>query len=100
RLLRRLDKPNKNWKFSAGDLDERDLWDSYQKYYGDAINRTSKKHAPWYTIPADNKPGARYIVASILLQELQKYTDIKEPALSPKTKAMLQQYRDRLIGNK
>ena len=48
RLLRRLNKPNKNWKFSAGDLKERALWDEYQHCYEDAINKTSKFHAPWY----------------------------------------------------
>ena len=53
RLLRRLNKKEKNWKFSAGDLKERKLWDDYQQCYEDAINRTSKPHAPWYVIPAD-----------------------------------------------
>ncbi|GAL81779.1 Bll6474 protein [Algibacter lectus] len=63
RLLRRLDKPEKNWKFSPDDLKERKLWDKYQDCYQDAINRTSKSHAPWYTIPADDKPTARLLVA-------------------------------------
>ena len=55
RQLRRLDKPNKNWKFSPGDLDERELWHDYQKCYEDAINHTAKPKAPWYIIPSDNK---------------------------------------------
>ena len=96
RQLRRLNKPNKNWKFSPGDLDERDLWDKYMYCYEDAINRTSKSHAPWYIIPADNKPAARLTVASILLQELQKYHDIKEPELDPKIKAQIAEYKKRL----
>tara|TARA_R110000787_G_scaffold81036_2_gene175899 strand:+ start:54346 stop:55224 length:879 start_codon:yes stop_codon:yes gene_type:complete len=96
RLLRRLDLPNKNWKFSAGDLVERKLWDQYMDCYQDAINRTSKNHAPWYIIPADNKPAARFIVASILLQELKKYKDIKEPELAPKIEANISDYKKQL----
>lgn len=96
RQLRRLNKPNKNWKFSPGDLDERLLWNDYMKCYEDAINRTSKPHAPWYIIPADNKPAARLIVAAILLEELQKFHDIKEPELDPKIKAQIEDYKKRL----
>jgi PPK2 family polyphosphate:nucleotide phosphotransferase len=96
RQLRRLNKPNKNWKFSPGDLDERDLWDDYMRCYEDAINRTSKPHAPWYVIPSDVKPAARLIVASILLQELKKYEDIKEPELEPKLKAQIEDFKKRL----
>ncbi len=96
RLLRRLDLQEKNWKFSPGDIRERQLWDSYQQCYEEAINRTSKPHAPWYVIPADNKEAARYIVASILLKELKKYKDIREPELDDKIKANLEQYRKQL----
>lgn len=96
RLLRRLDKKEKNWKFSAGDLKERKLWDDYQRYYEDAINRTSKPHAPWYVIPADNKPAARLAVASILLETLSAYDDIKEPELDDKTKANIDLYKAQL----
>jgi len=96
RLLRRLDKQEKNWKFSAGDLKERKLWDTYQTFYQDAINRTSTEKAPWYIIPADNKPAARLAVATILLETLQQYTDIKEPELDDKTKANLTEYKKQL----
>ena len=96
RQLRRLNKSNKNWKFSAGDLDERDLWDDYMRCYEDVLNRTSKPHAPWYVIPADNKPAARLAVCSIMLQELEKYQDIKEPELDPKVKARIQEFIQRL----
>ncbi|MFL0354657.1 PPK2 family polyphosphate kinase [Xanthomarina sp. GH4-25] len=96
RLLRRLDKKSKNWKFSPGDLKERKLWDRYQDCYEDAINRTSKPHAPWFAIPADDKPTARYIVAKILLDTLNTYKDIKEPELDPKIKANLDAYRKQL----
>tara|TARA_R110002049_G_scaffold242128_5_gene415957 strand:+ start:6808 stop:7686 length:879 start_codon:yes stop_codon:yes gene_type:complete len=96
RLLRRLALKEKNWKFSPGDLKERKLWDTYQECYEDAITRTSKPKAPWYIVPADNKKGARVIVASILLQELKKYTDIKEPELNDKIKANLEEYKNQL----
>ncbi|MEH6659097.1 PPK2 family polyphosphate kinase [Leeuwenhoekiella marinoflava] len=96
RLLRRLNKPNKNWKFSASDLKERKLWDAYQKCYEDAINKTSKFHAPWYVVPADDKPTARLILANILLEKLSEYKDIKEPELDTKTKANLEAYRKQL----
>ena len=96
RLLRRLDKPEKNWKFSPDDLKERKLWDKYQDCYQDAINRTSKPHAPWYTIPADDKPTARLLVAKILHDNLIKYTDITEPELNDKVKANLESYKAQL----
>lgn len=96
RQLRRLDKPEKNWKFSPGDLDERALWEDYRKYYEDAINRTSKPTAPWYLIPSDDKETARVIVAEIMLQELKKYKDIKEPELDDDIKAKISEYRERL----
>ncbi|MDB2606514.1 polyphosphate kinase 2 family protein [Zobellia sp.] len=96
RLLRRLELQRKNWKFSPGDLKERKLWDTYQKCYEEAINKTSKPHAPWYVVPADNKKAARVIVASVLLEELKKYKDIKEPELDDKIKANLAVYKEQL----
>ncbi len=96
RLLRRLNKPEKNWKFSPGDLDERELWDEYQHCYEDTINKTSKFHAPWYTIPSDDKPTARYLVAKILYDTLSAYTDIKEPELEKKVKANIEAYKKQL----
>ncbi|MGR7813540.1 PPK2 family polyphosphate kinase [Lacinutrix undariae] len=96
RLIRRLDKQEKNWKFSPGDLEERKLWDNYQTCYEEAINKTSKPHAPWYTIPADNKPAARYIVAKILLDTLKTYTDIEEPELDDAIKEHIKAYKKEL----
>jgi PPK2 family polyphosphate:nucleotide phosphotransferase len=96
RLLRRLEKENKHWKFSPGDLKERKLWNKYQLYYEDAINRTSKPHAPWFTIPADNKPTARYLVAKILYDTLKTYDDIKEPTLADDIKANIELYKQEL----
>lgn len=96
RLIRRLDKQEKNWKFSPGDLKERKLWDTYQFCYQDLLNRTSHNHAPWYTIPADNKPAARLLVASILLQELSDYKDIKEPELDDDIKEQIHLFKQQL----
>jgi len=96
RLLRRLNKQEKNWKFSPGDLKERKLWDDYQMCYDDALNRTSKPHAPWYSIPADNKPTARYLVAKILYDTLKTYSDIKEPELDDEVKANISLYKQQL----
>ena len=96
RLLRRLRLERKHWKFSPGDLKERALWDQYTACYQEAIQKTTKDHAPWYVIPADNKREARVIVANILLQELKKYTDIKEPELDEEVRANLEIYRKQL----
>lgn len=96
RLLRRLDEGKHNWKFSPGDLKEREYWDTYMKYYEEAINKTSKEHAPWYVIPADDKDMARYIVAKIIWEEMQKHTDIKEPELDDKIEANFKEYRRQL----
>ena len=96
RLLKRLENPEDNWKFSIGDLKERALWDDYMKYYEEAINKTSTDFAPWYIIPADDKGVARYIVAKIIWEELEKLTDIAEPELDPKVKANIEEYRTQL----
>ena len=93
RLLKRLDNGEDNWKFSIGDLKERELWDEYIKYYQEAINNTSTDYAPWYVIPADDKGVARYIVAKIIWEEIEKLTDIKEPELDAKVKANIDLYR-------
>lgn len=96
RLLRRIEKKEKNWKFSPSDLKERKLWDDYQVCYETAIQKTSKPHAPWYIIPADNKSVARYLVAKTILERLQTYNDIKEPELDPEVKAELSHYLNKL----
>ena len=96
RLLRRLNKKSKNWKFSPGDLKERKLWDNYMGCYEDAINRTSKPHAPWYIIPADDKPTARYLVAKILHDSLTQLEDVVEPELDSEIKAEIDSYKAEL----
>jgi PPK2 family polyphosphate:nucleotide phosphotransferase len=71
RLLKRLEDPTKNWKFSASDLAERALWSEYMKAYEDALEATSTEWAPWYVIPADHKWVSRALVAAILSRTIQ-----------------------------
>lgn len=96
RLLRRLEEEEHHWKFSAGDLKERERWDDYMHYYEDAITKTATENAPWFIVPADDKAMARYIVAKIIWEEMQKYTDIKEPELDEKVKANFETYKQML----
>ncbi len=96
RLLRRLNIPEKNWKFSSGDLKERKLWNQYQFCYEDAINRTSTECAPWHLIPADDKSTARLIVAQIIYDALKSYEDIKEPILSGKAQEEIESFKKEL----
>lgn len=96
RLLKRLENPEDNWKFSVGDLKERALWDNYMDCYEKAINKTSKENAPWFVIPADDKEMARYLAAKIIKNELSKLPDVKEPELDEKVKANIDVYRDLL----
>ncbi len=99
RLLRRLEKENHNWKFSPGDLKERELWNEYQDCYEDAINKTSKEHAPWFVIPADNKETCRYIIAKTMLDELEKY-DFTFPELAQEVQDNIKMYHDKLSAEK
>ena len=71
RFLARLDEPDKNWKFSMGDVAERRLWPKYMAAYEDAIRETSREHAPWYVVPADNKWFTRLVVAGALVEALE-----------------------------
>ena len=92
RLLRRLEKPNKNWKFSEGDLKERKLWDQYMKAYEEMLSKTSKDSIPWYVIPADDKETCRFIISSIIVDVLKKI-DFKYPILNELEKNNLENYK-------
>ena len=93
RFLARLDDPEKNWKFSAGDVKERGFWDQYMGAYQDALNATSRPYAPWYAIPADDKPYMRLQVARILADNLKRL-DMKYPTVSPETRETFAAMRD------
>jgi PPK2 family polyphosphate:nucleotide phosphotransferase len=91
RLLRRIKLTEKNWKFSAGDLKERKLWDKYMSCYEDVLSLTSTEYAPWYIIPADNKPTARLKVTEIIIEKLKEY-NFQYPKLTDVDKKNLEMY--------
>ncbi len=95
RFLARLDEPDKRWKFSARDVDERALWDDYQRAYEDAISATSTPWAPWHVIPADHKFVMRALVASVLVDTLDGL-GLEFPAVSEEQAAELEEARRRL----
>ena len=71
RFLERIDRPEKNWKFSSADAKERQRWDDYQAAYEDMLNHTSTKHARWHVVPADHKWFSRLAVGGVILQTLR-----------------------------
>ena len=95
RFLARIDEPEKNWKFSSGDVRERGYWDSYMSAYEDALKTTSRPWAPWYAIPADDKPFMRLKVAEILVDNLKKL-DLKYPEVTPDSREMFAEMRKTL----
>ena len=96
RILRRLNTPSKNWKFSPEDLKDRELWDEYIKYYEETINTTSKKHAPWYIIPSDNKNLARLLVAKTIKERMEQFTEIQNPTLPDEMHEQISYYKEQL----
>lgn len=97
RFLDRILDPDDNWKFNAGDWTESAKWDKYQDAYQAALRATSKPWAPWYSIPADNKPFMRCAVAEIVVQTLQALP-IAYPVPSKEDKAVMQKIRAELEG--
>jgi PPK2 family polyphosphate:nucleotide phosphotransferase len=79
RLLARLDAPEKNWKFNAADLKERQLWDDYTKAYEEALASTSTAWAPWYVVPSDRKPVRDLLIAEVVLETLAKMNPVYPP---------------------
>ena len=71
RFLARIDAPDKNWKFSEPDIEERGYWKEYMRAYEKCLSATSTKHSPWYIVPADDKPNARLIVSKVVLDTLE-----------------------------
>jgi PPK2 family polyphosphate:nucleotide phosphotransferase len=84
RLLKRVERPSKNWKFRAGDLDDRQLWDQYTNAYGDAIRMCSTQYAPWYIVPADDKRVRDYLIAGMITRTLESL-DLAYPESDPNT---------------
>jgi PPK2 family polyphosphate:nucleotide phosphotransferase len=99
RFLERIDTPSKNWKFSMGDVAERERWDDYMSAYEDMIRHTSRPHAPWYVIPADNKWFSRIIVAAAMVEAIDKL-DLKFPDVDPSVRRELEKARQALLAEK
>lgn len=99
RLVARIDDPAKNWKFEAGDLKVRAQWDKYMEAYEQALNATSRPWAPWYAIPADDKPFMRKTVAEIVRRTLEEL-DLEYPKLSDDETAALLGHRKTLMETK
>ena len=95
RFVARIDEPAKNWKFSHHDVEERQHWDAYMAAYEDALSATSRPWAPWYAIPADNKPYMRATVADLVVRKLERL-GLSYPTLDSEALAELAQSRDRL----
>jgi len=96
RFLERIDEPDKNWKFSASDIHERKYWKSYMQAYGHCLAATSTHHAPWYSVPADDKENARLIVSQILMDALDNLK-MAYPKHTPKRRRELLAIGKRLI---
>jgi PPK2 family polyphosphate:nucleotide phosphotransferase len=97
RFLDRIDEPEKNWKFSQADIEERGYWDDYQKAYAKCLSATSAKNAPWFVVPADDKLSARLIVSRILLDKLDSLK-LAFPEVSDERRKELKAIRTQLEG--
>ncbi|GAB5546402.1 MAG: polyphosphate kinase 2 family protein [Sandaracinaceae bacterium] len=97
RFLDRIDEPESNWKFNPGDISERGHWDSYMEAYEDALNQTSRPWAPWFSIPADEKPYMRLKVAEIIVETLEKMAP-KYPEVNDEVRKRLMAYREQLAS--
>jgi PPK2 family polyphosphate:nucleotide phosphotransferase len=95
RFLQRIDEPEKNWKFSLADVEERKFWKDYVTAYQECLGATSTRHAPWYVVPADDKENARLIVSRILLDTLEGLK-MTYPTTSARHRQELLAIRERL----
>jgi PPK2 family polyphosphate:nucleotide phosphotransferase len=99
RFLARLEEPEKNWKFSAADVREREYWSDYMQAYDDMIEQTASREAPWYVVPADHKWFTRLVVASVIVETLEDL-DLKYPEVTDAQREELKAARDRLLNGK
>jgi len=99
RFMERLDKPDKNWKFSASDVRERRYWDDYMHAYEEAIQATASKDAPWFVVPADNKWFSRLVVAAAVVEAVEKL-DLEYPKVTHDQKKELAAARAELEAEK
>jgi PPK2 family polyphosphate:nucleotide phosphotransferase len=99
RFLARLEKPEKNWKFSSADVRERERWHDYMQAYEDMISHTASKHAPWFVIPADHKWFTHLVVAAAIVDTLDSL-DLSYPQVDPDKRKELENTRAMLSGEK
>lgn len=97
RFLKRIDKPHKNWKFNARDVEERAHWKDYMRAYEEALNATSRPWAPWYAVPADDKDFMRLTVAEIV-RDVMKSLPLEWPELPEAEKQRMDDLRKALVG--
>ena len=97
RFIKRLQDPEKQWKFSFGDIEERKKWEDYQNAYHDALTATSTDFAPWFVIPADNKRYMRWAVCEIINQQLSNL-DLRYPEISSDEKQRMRDMEIELTG--
>lgn len=97
RLVRRIDRPDKNWKFSVSDIEERQYWDKYMMVYEDLLQHTSTEESPWYIVPADDKWFARFVISEIVLKHL-KEMDPHFPTLDKDIEKRLGELREKLVN--
>ena len=95
RFLQRIDEPEKNWKFSLADVEEREFWKDYMKAYEECLSATSTRDSPWYVVPADDKENARLIVSRIVLDTLEQL-EMTYPETSTERRQELLSIRRRL----
>ncbi|MFY9741961.1 MAG: PPK2 family polyphosphate kinase, partial [Candidatus Sulfotelmatobacter sp.] len=96
RFLARLEEPEKNWKFSAADIHEREYWDDYQNAFEEMIRATATKHAPWYVVPADNKWFTHLVVASAIVETLEAL-DLSYPKVDAAKRKAIQEGKKVLL---
>ena len=99
RFLERIEEPEKHWKFSSSDIEERQYWDDYMAAYEDAIRNTATKHAPWYVVPADNKWFTRVVVAAAVIEALSSL-DLHYPEVSKEKLKQLSAAKKALLAGR
>ncbi len=99
RLLERIDDKSKNWKFSSADINERQYWDDYQKFYQEAIQNTSTKNSPWYVIPSNKKWYARLMISEIIVNTLESLK-LEYPSISKEQEEVLKKCKQKLLEEK
>jgi len=97
RFLARIDEPESNWKFAAGDVRERQYWDAYQDAFAEMLSHTSTEHAPWHVIPADRKWFMRVAAGAVILDALMEI-DPKYPVIGDEARAEMLKARDELLA--